>query len=142
MDVIDLLLPEPLGNNPFGMLCGLPEASLTIFARRTAKRLAKHGRKMSVAVIRQFSPSEFSEIIQRMLQPIAIEIPVEYNCMYMIGHDDICVDAQAFILDAEIQAAGDNFASGFFDKDRKPFNHRECHKVDADAFQNSITFHS
>ncbi len=84
------------------MLCRLPDTPLPVLARRTAKRLAKNWRKTSIAGIRQLPSREFSEIIQCMFQPFAIEIPVKHNCMQVIGHENISIDTQVFIPDAEI----------------------------------------
>ncbi len=58
----------------------------------------------------------------------------------MRGHDDISVHAQAFVLDAEVQAIGDDFAGFFADEDGKPIHDREGRKVDSDTFHDAIAF--
>jgi len=141
VDVIDFLLPESLGNNPFGMSRRLPDASLPVFASGMAEGVAKNRRKMSIAMIRHLPAREFLEIVQRMFQSFAVEILIEHNGVEVVGHKYICIDPQCFVPDAEIQAVGDDFAGGFLDKNRKPFHDRECHKITTDAFKDSVMFH-
>jgi len=141
MNVIEFLKVKLFQVNAFGMLRGLPKFALTVFLRIFTKSLTKGEWQVCVGVIEQLPPSEFSKIIKRMLQSVIVKILVKYNCMHMIWHDNVRIYAQPFIPDGEIQTLSDDFAGRLFDKYRHPFHNGECHEIDSNALDNSVSFH-
>lgn len=95
---------------------------------------------MLATIICHLLPREFTAIRQGTFQTFGVEFGVEYNCMDMRGHDDISVHTQAFGLDAEVQAVGNDFAGVFADEDRKPSYNCEGYEIDPYALDNSIVF--
>src|SRR5260370_29607550 len=63
------------------------------------------------------------------------------DAVKMCRHDDVGIDAQAFLPMTEIETLGDDLASGLCDKDRQPFHHDEGHIEQGAIAMKSVAFH-
>jgi len=141
VDVIYFFLPKPFRYDPFRVLCRKPETALTVIAGIAFENLLIKRRLIPTIIVSQLPSRKLSKLVEGMFEPFTIKVAVENNCMEMVWHQYIRVDTQILVLDAEIQAISDNLARSLIDENRQPFHHGECHKIDTNAFNNTISFH-
>ena len=77
MDVVYFLHIELLGENPFGVLCRLPETAFAIFSCVFAQGFPKNLGEVLVTVIGQLPSCEFSKIVKSMLETLSVKVSVE-----------------------------------------------------------------
>ena len=142
MDVIHFFLPKPFRYDPFRVLCRKPETALAVIAGIAFESLLIKRRLIPTIMVSKLSSRKFSKLVERMFEPFSILVAIENHCMEMVWHKYKCIDSQILVPDAEIQAISDNLARSLIDENRQPFHHGECHKVNTNAFNNTISFHS
>lgn len=123
------------------MLGRLPKSMLAIFVCMSMERLDKYIRYMPLTILDQLSTGELANVVQGVLQSFRIEIDIKKNGVKMGGHDHICIDTQMFIFDAVVKAIGDDLTGCFANKNGQPLHDREGDVIQADIFDDTISFH-
>lgn len=142
MQVIQLLPPNPFGEDAYRVLGGLPEPALAVLSRLAAKDFREGPRQMNRSMLQKLAAGELAQVVQGVFEPLQVEVHVEHHRVQMGRHDDVGVDPQGFVLGAEIEAVGNDLAGGVVDEDWQPLNDGEGAIIQADALDDAISLHA
>ena len=141
VQVIELLLPEPLGLNCLGVPTWLPEATFPIGCGLCLQRIGKARGKMASAKIAELATGELTKIRQRTDEPLVDEGGVKNDQMHVRRHNDERVDSKLLVAVAEREAIRDDSEGCFGNKYRQPFDDGVGEKVNGGVGEDSITLH-